>query len=43
MTVNENTLIVLRRENDVNFLNLNYGTLFGKLGKGEKLVIETGW
>ncbi|NJL25478.1 MAG: hypothetical protein HC902_10100 [Calothrix sp. SM1_5_4] len=41
MTVNENTLIVLRREQDINFLNLNYGTLFGKLGR-EKLMVDTG-
>jgi hypothetical protein len=42
MTVAENTLIVLRRERDVNFLNLNYGTLLGKVAKNEKVVIDTG-
>ncbi|MGE3760143.1 MAG: hypothetical protein AB7H97_20425, partial [Pseudobdellovibrionaceae bacterium] len=42
MTVTENTLIVLRREKDVNFLNLNYGTLLGKVAKNEKVVIDTG-
>lgn len=42
MTVTENTLIVLRREKKVNFLNLDYGTLFGKIAKNEKVVIDTG-
>lgn len=42
MTVTENTLIVLRRDKDVNFLNLNYGTLLGKVAKNEKVVIDTG-
>lgn len=42
MTVQENTLIVLRREKDVNFLNLDYGTLFAKVGKNEKIMIDSG-
>lgn len=42
MTVTENTLVVLRRDQDVSFLNLNYGTLFGKIAKTDKVVIETG-
>lgn len=42
MTVQENTLIVLRREKNVNFLNLDYGTLFGKVAKEEKIMIDTG-
>lgn len=42
MTVTENTLIVLRRDKDVNFLNLNYGTLLGRVAKNEKVVIDTG-
>lgn len=40
MTITENTLVVLRRQNDVNFLNLDYGTLFSKVGKNDKIVIE---
>lgn len=42
MTVTENTLVVLRRDQNVNFMNLNYGTLFGRLAKNERLVIDTG-
>lgn len=42
MKVTENTLVVLRRENNVNFMNLSYGNLFGKLAKNEKVVIDTG-
>ncbi len=42
MTVTENTLVVLRRDQNVNFMNLNYGTLFGSVAKNEKLVIDTG-
>jgi hypothetical protein len=42
MTVQENTLIVLRREKDVSFLNLDYGTLFGKVAKDDKIMIDTG-
>lgn len=42
MTVTENTLVVLRRQKDVNFLNLNYGTILSKVGKNEKVVIDTG-
>jgi len=42
MTVTENTLVVLRRQENVNFLNLNYGTLFGKVAKSDKVVIDTG-
>lgn len=42
MTVTENTLVVLRRQDNVNFLNLNYGTLFGKVAKADKVVIDTG-
>lgn len=42
MTVTENTLVVLRRERDAHFLNLNYGTLFGKMAKNEKIMIDTG-
>jgi len=42
LTVAENTLIVLRRDKDINFLNLNYGTLFGRMAKNDKLMIDTG-
>ncbi|HMN67539.1 MAG TPA: hypothetical protein PKC28_03275 [Bdellovibrionales bacterium] len=42
MTVSENTLVVLRRQNDVNFLNLDYGVLFSKVAKNEKVVIDDG-
>lgn len=42
LTVNENTLIVLRRDKNVNFLNLNYGTLVSKIAKNEKIMIDTG-
>lgn len=42
MTVTENTLVVLRREDQVNFMNLSYGSLFGKVGAGEKIMIDTG-
>lgn len=42
MTVSENTLVVLRRDQNVNFLNLNYGSLFGSLAKNEKVIIDTG-
>lgn len=42
MTVQENTLVVLRREKEVNFLNLNYGSLFGNVAKNEKIMIDTG-
>ncbi len=42
MTVTENTLVVLRRQDNTNFLNLNYGTLFGKVAKNDKVVIDTG-
>ncbi len=42
LTVTENSLVVLRREMDANFLNLNFGTLFGKVAKNEKVFIDTG-
>ena len=42
MTVTENTLVVLRRDQDVNFMNLAYGSLFGKIAKNEKVLIDTG-
>ncbi|MGE0528318.1 MAG: hypothetical protein AB7G93_23410 [Bdellovibrionales bacterium] len=42
MTVTESTLVILRRDQNVNFLNLNYGTLFGRVGEGEKIVVDTG-
>ncbi len=42
MTVQENTLVVLRREKDVSFLNLDYGTLFGRIAQDEKIMIDTG-
>lgn len=42
LKVTENTLVVLRRQKDVNFLNLNYGTLLGRVAKNEKFVIDTG-
>ena len=42
MTVSENTLVVLRREQKVNFMNLAYGSLFGNIAKNEKVVIDTG-
>ena len=42
MTVTENTLVVLRRQDQVNFMNLSYGSLFGSIAKNEKIVIDTG-
>ena len=42
MTVSENTLVVLRREEQVNFLNLSFGRLFAKMAKNEKVIVETG-
>ena len=42
MTVTENTLVVLRRQDQASFLNLSYGSLFGKIAKNEKIVIDTG-
>jgi hypothetical protein len=42
LKVAENTLVVLRRQQDVNFLKLNYGTLFGRVAQNEKIVIDTG-
>ncbi len=42
MTVTQNTLVVLRRDQDVNFLNLNYGTLLGRIAKNDRVVIDTG-
>lgn len=42
LTVTENTLIVLRRNQDISFLNINYGTFFGKVKKSDKLLIDTG-
>jgi len=42
MTVTENTLIVLRREQNVNFMKLAYGGLFGNIAPTEKVVIDTG-
>ncbi len=42
MTVSENTLIVLRRDQNVNFMNLAYGNLFGNIAKNEKVIIDTG-
>ncbi|MGZ3721439.1 MAG: hypothetical protein ACXVA9_00830 [Bdellovibrionales bacterium] len=42
MQVTENTLVVLRREDNVNFMNLSYGSLFGNLAKNEKVIIDTG-
>lgn len=42
MTVSENTLVVLRRQKELTFLNLNYGTLFSKVAKNEKIVVEDG-
>tara|TARA_Y100001935_G_scaffold208256_1_gene177744 strand:- start:3793 stop:6471 length:2679 start_codon:yes stop_codon:yes gene_type:complete len=42
LTVTQNSLVVLRREMDANFLNLNFGTVFGKVAKNEKVYIDTG-
>lgn len=42
LVVRENSLIVLRRRDSMNFLSLNYGTLFGKLAPNERLRVETG-
>lgn len=42
LTVTQNSLVVLRREMDAHFLNLNYGTLFGKVAKNDKIYIDTG-
>ncbi|NCN42029.1 hypothetical protein GW916_12360 [bacterium] len=42
LTVSQNSLVVLRREMDANFLNLSFGTLFGKVAKNEKVYIDTG-
>lgn len=42
MTVTENTLVVLRKDQNANFMNLAYGSLLGNLAKNEKLIIDTG-
>lgn len=42
LVVDENTLIVLRRDNQVNFLNLNYGSLLGRVAKNDKILIDVG-
>lgn len=42
LSVTENTLVVLRREKEINFLNLNYGTILGNIVGNEKIRIDTG-
>ena len=42
MTVTQNSLIVLRRDQSQSFLKLNYGTLFGLVAKNDKIIIDTG-
>ncbi len=42
LSVTENTLVILRRQKDTNFLNLSYGTLLAKISKDGKLFIDTG-
>lgn len=41
LKLDENTLIVLRKDTVFNSLNLNYGGLSGLLAKNDKLVVET--
>lgn len=41
LTVDSNTLIVLRKRELFNTMNLNYGGLKGVLAKGDKLMIES--
>jgi hypothetical protein len=42
ITVNENTMVVIRREDTSNFLKLRFGSIFGELAKNEKMIVETG-
>lgn len=42
LAINENTMVVLRRDRDTNFMNLNYGTLLGRVAKNEKVIVDTG-
>lgn len=42
LQVTQNTLVVLRRQDNARFLNLNYGKLLGHIAKNDKIVIDTG-
>ncbi len=42
LEINQNSLVVFRKEQEANFLNMSYGELWGKLGKGDKIVIDNG-
>lgn len=42
LEVSENTLVVLRRQDNAHFLNLNFGKLLGHIAKADKIVIDTG-
>jgi len=42
LKVSENTLVVLRRQDNTRFLNLNYGKLMGHIAKDDKIIIDTG-
>jgi hypothetical protein len=42
LKISENTLVVLRRQDNARFLNLNYGKLLGKIAKDDKILIDTG-
>lgn len=42
LQVAENTLVVLRRQDNARFLNLNYGKLLGRIAKDDKILIDTG-
>ena len=42
LTINEKSLVVLRKDQGVNFLNLTYGSVVGNVAKDEKFVIDTG-
>ncbi len=42
LEINQNSLVVFRKEQEANFLNMNYGELWGKLAKGDKIIIDNG-
>jgi hypothetical protein len=42
LKMNENTLIVLRHDMDINYLNINFGSLFAKLGAKDQFVVDLG-
>ena len=42
MTVSENSLVVLRRDQNIDFMRLAYGNLYGRIAQDQKIVIDTG-